>query len=88
MLFIVPCCKSQRYYLIQRLVGLVGAVDHLLVFLAGKSTEQEVINAADNKDDTLKQAQLCEAFYFCGEKRTVAADVGGARQDYQQAIAT
>ncbi len=62
--------------------------DHLLVFLAGKSTEQEVINAADNKEETLKQAQLCEAFYFSGEKRTVAADMGGATQYYQQAIAT
>lgn len=62
--------------------------DHLLVFLAGKSTEQEVINAADHKEETLKQAQLCEAFYFCGEKRTVAADTGGATQYYQQAIAT
>lgn len=62
--------------------------DHLLNFLAGKSTEQELVNAADNKEETLKQAQLCEAFYFCGEKRTVAADAGGAAQYYQQAIAT
>lgn len=62
--------------------------DHLLTFLASKSTEQEVINAADNKEETLKNAQLCEAFYFCGEKRTVAADVGGATQYYQQALAT
>ncbi len=62
--------------------------DHLLGFLAGKTNEQEVINAADNKEELLKQAQLCEAFYFCGEKRTVAADAGGATQYYQQAIAT
>jgi lipoprotein NlpI len=62
--------------------------DHLLTFLASKSTEQDVINAADNKDENLKNAQLCEAFYFCGEKRTIAADAGGAAQYYQQAIAT
>ncbi len=62
--------------------------DHLLLFLSAKSSEQDVINAADNKDENLKNAQLCEAFYFCGEKRTIAADVGGATQYYQQAIAT
>lgn len=63
-------------------------VDDLLVFLAGKSTEQDVVNAADDTDANLKKAQLCEAFFFCGEKRTVAKDPGGAAQYYKQTLDT
>lgn len=63
-------------------------VDHLVLFLADKSTEQDVVNAADHKEDAMKQAQLAEAFYFCAEKRAVANDPGGAAQYYQQSLAT
>ncbi len=48
-----------------------------------------LINAADNEEKRSRMPKLCDAFYFSREeKRTVAADVGGATQYYQQALAT
>lgn len=63
-------------------------VDQLSLFLSGGLTEQQLMNAAEPKDPTLRAAQLCEAYYFEAEKRAAAGDTANATTLYQQALAT
>jgi lipoprotein NlpI len=63
-------------------------VDSLLAFLSGKLDEQGLLKAVEQKDATLRQAQLCEAYYFLAEKKAAAGDAAAATPLYQQALDT
>lgn len=63
-------------------------MDQLVLFLAGKISEQELFNAAEPNDLNLRNAQFCEAYYFIGQQRLRAGNTAGANQFFEQALAT
>jgi len=63
-------------------------VDALLAYLAGKSNEQELLKAVDQKDEALRKAQLAEAYFFMAEKKSAAGDMPAATALYQQVLDT
>lgn len=62
--------------------------DHLLLFLAGAATEQQLLAAAKSKQPQLQAAQQCEAYYFIAEKTAHAGNPGDAEASYRQALNT
>ena len=64
-------------------------IDQLVLFLNGKISEQELVKAVEKATDVnLKNAQLCEAYYFIGERRLQAGDKTNAIVFYQQVLKT
>jgi lipoprotein NlpI len=63
-------------------------VDALLSFIAGRISDQDLLKAVEQKDEPLRQAQLCEAYYFMAEKQAQANDAAAANQLYQQTLDT
>jgi Tfp pilus assembly protein PilF len=50
-------------------------IDALVLYLAGKIAEKDLVNFVSNTtDEKLKSAQLCEAYFFIGERRSKAKD--------------
>jgi lipoprotein NlpI len=64
-------------------------IDQLVLFLNGKISEQELVKAVEKATDPkLKNAQLCEAYYFIAERRSQANDKANATAFYQQVLKT
>lgn len=63
-------------------------MDQLVLFLAGKISEQDLFNAAERNDLNLRNLQFCEAYYFIGQQRLRAGNTAGANQFFEQALAT
>ena len=64
-------------------------IDQLVLFLNGKISEQDLVKAVDKAADAkLKNAQLCEAYYFIAERRFQAGDKANATAFYQQVLKT
>lgn len=63
-------------------------VDHLMLFLGGQETDEQLLAAAKTKDPMLQNAQICEAYYFIAERKAQAGDKPGATAAYKQALET
>ena len=64
-------------------------IDQLVLFLNGKVSEQDLVNSvAKVTDANLKNAQLCEAYYFVAERRSQAGDKANAAAFYQEVLKT
>ena len=64
-------------------------IDQLVLFLNGKISEQELVKAVEKATNAnLKNAQLCEAYYFIAERRAQAGDKANAMAFYQQVTKT
>jgi lipoprotein NlpI len=60
-----------------------------VLFLGGKISEQDLVNfVAKTTDEKMKNAQLCEAYYFIAERRNQAKDKTNATAFYKQVIQT
>ena len=67
-------------------------IDEQVLFLNGKVSEKDLVEyvnkTTDEKLDKLKNAQLCEAYYFIAERRTLANDKQAAAAFYQYVLKT
>lgn len=64
-------------------------IDQLVLFLNGKISEQDLVNAVSKiTDANLKNAQLCEAYFFIAERRSQAGDKENATVFYQEVLKT
>lgn len=64
-------------------------IDQLVLFLNGKISEQDLVKAVEKATTpNLKNAQLCEAYYFIAERRAQAGDKASANAFYQQVLKT
>jgi tetratricopeptide (TPR) repeat protein len=64
-------------------------IDALVLFLNGKTSEQDLVNfVAKVTDERMKNAQLCEAYFFIAERRNQAKDKANATAFYKQVIQT
>ncbi len=64
-------------------------IDQLVLFLNGKISEQDLVKAVEKAANAnLKNAQLCEAYYFIAERRAQAGDKANATAFYQQVLKT
>lgn len=62
--------------------------DHLLLFLTGALTEQQLLAAAKSEQPQLQTAQQCEAYYFIAEKKAKSGNPSAAEASYRQALNT
>lgn len=62
--------------------------DQVLIYLANKQTDQELIAAVSKTEASLKVAELCEAYYFIGERARLAGQADVANGFYKQALST
>ena len=64
-------------------------IDQQVLFLDGKISEQEIVDiVGKTPEPKLKNAQLCEAYYFIGERRSQADDKKNATAFYQLVLTT
>ena len=64
-------------------------IDEQVLFLNGKISEQDLVDfVAKTSDAKLKNAQLCEAYYFIAERRFQANDKEKATLFYQHVLKT
>ena len=64
-------------------------IDQLVLYLNGKISEQDLVKAVDKTTNAvLKNAQLCEAYYFIAERRLLAGEKANATAFYQQVLKT
>lgn len=63
-------------------------VDHLVCYLLGSETESNLLAAASDTKDPLKNDETCEAEYFIAVNKTAAGKPAEARQAYEKAVAT
>lgn len=64
-------------------------IDQLVLFINGKISEQELVKSIDKvTEPRLKNAQLCEAYYFIAERRHQLGDKSNAAIFHQQALKT
>ena len=64
-------------------------IDQLVLFLNGKISEQVLVDVVTKVTDAnLKNAQLCEAYYFVAERRSQAGDKANATLFYQEVLKT
>lgn len=63
-------------------------VDHLLQYVAGRTTPQQLLASAAVGNEKTKAAQTCEARFFIGQVGELNGNSDGARTQYQAAIAT
>ena len=64
-------------------------IDALVLFLGGKMSEQDLVNfVSKTTDEKMKNAQLCEAYFFIAERRNQAKDKTNATAFYKQVIQT
>lgn len=62
--------------------------DWLTAFEAGQVTENQLIGAANPKDEIARKAQLCEAYYFIGLEMLRRKKPDDARASFLQAVET
>ena len=61
--------------------------DELVLFLNGRTSEQDLVGVVSKVvDPKMKNAQLCEAYYFIAERRLQANDQANAMAFYRQAL--
>lgn len=60
--------------------------EQLLTFLAERSDEQQLVDSVALDDPNRKAMQLCEAYFFMGERRLVKGDRQGAAVAYKEAM--
>ena len=64
-------------------------IDALVLFLGGKLSEQQLVSFVSKASDPkMKNAQLCEAYFFIAERRSQANDKSNATAFYKQVIQT
>jgi tetratricopeptide (TPR) repeat protein len=64
-------------------------IDELVLFLNGKISEKDLVDFVSKvTDPKLKSDQLCEAYFFIGERRALANDKSNATAFYQQVLKT
>jgi tetratricopeptide (TPR) repeat protein len=63
-------------------------VDHLIAYLLGAETETELLAAAGDPKDPLKNDETCEADYFIAVTKAAAGKPAEALEAYQRAVAT
>jgi lipoprotein NlpI len=64
-------------------------IDQMVLFLNGKISEQDLVNVVSKVTDAnLKNAQLCEAYYFIAERRSQAGDKTNAAAFYAEVLKT
>ncbi len=64
-------------------------IDAQVLFLNGKISEKELVDfVTKTTDPILKSRQLCEAYYFIGERRSQANDKEKAAAFYQHVLTT
>ena len=64
-------------------------IDALVLFLGGKLSEQQLVSIVSKASDPkMKNAQLCEAYFFIAERRSQANDKSNATAFYKQVIQT
>ncbi|MGQ0635472.1 MAG: tetratricopeptide repeat protein [Planctomycetaceae bacterium] len=63
-------------------------VARLCEFLDERIKPQELIDAAGEFGESGKQARLCEAHYFMGQKKRLVDEEGPAVEQFRQAVAT
>lgn len=65
-------------------------VDAILVYLAGKSTGEELLKSIDmkNKNAATKRAQICEAHFFIGLRASDAGNAKTAQTNFRKAVET
>ncbi len=64
-------------------------IDQQVLFLNGKVSEKELVEMVSKAtDEKLKNAQLCEAYYFIAERRSQANDKSNATAFYQFVVKT
>ena len=64
-------------------------IDEQVLFLYGKISEKELVDfIAKTTDPKLKNAQLCEAYYFIAERRLQTGDKANATKFYEQSLIT
>jgi tetratricopeptide (TPR) repeat protein len=63
-------------------------VDHLIAFLLGSESADQLLAAAQTAKEPLKTDQTCEACYFIGLTRAAAGKTSEASEMFQRALAT
>ncbi|GAB4137524.1 MAG: hypothetical protein Tsb009_05110 [Planctomycetaceae bacterium] len=63
-------------------------IDHLIGYLAGKTTEKELLESINTKDNSQKTAQLCEVHFFVGLRNSANGQKAAAQQSFQKSLAT
>ena len=64
------------------------SVDNLLLFSRNCSTPSELLDSIDQKDVERAKAQICEAYFFIGQKALLAGDSATASQNFQASLNT
>ncbi|WP_166828934.1 tetratricopeptide repeat protein [Thalassoroseus pseudoceratinae] len=62
--------------------------DRLLAMLTGKISDEDLLAAVKSDETRVKDAQLCEAHFFLGQKALLAGDRAAAAAHFQKAVAT
>lgn len=60
--------------------------DKVLQYLSENMSEEQLVSAVEKTNRQQQQAQVCEAWYFIGEKKKKAGDQVGATAAYQKAV--
>jgi lipoprotein NlpI len=63
-------------------------VDHLVAYLLGSETDANLLAAAADPKDPLKNDQTCEGEYFIALSKAAAGKPAEAQEAYQRAVAT
>jgi len=64
-------------------------IDQLVLFINGKISEQDLVKSVEKvTDPRLKNAQMCEAYFFIAERRHQLGDKSNAAIFHQQAVKT
>jgi lipoprotein NlpI len=63
-------------------------VDHLVAYLLGAETEINLLAAANDPKDPLKNDELCEGEYFVGVTKAAAGNAAEAQEAFRRAVAT
>ena len=62
--------------------------DRLVATLTGNLSDEELLAAVKTDETRVKDAQLCEAHFFLGQKALIAGDRAAATGHFQKAVAT
>ena len=62
--------------------------DRLITYQMGDAKDQDVLGVIDSKDPQAKNAQLCEAHFFIGLKKSRDGDTAAAEKHFQESLNT
>lgn len=80
--------KTELEQFLESESGPKGWVAQVCKYLLGKASEEEFLKAAQSSDKRIGAAQLCEAQYFIGQRKTIGGDSEAAREHFQAALKT